>query len=150
MILLYNNILSNNLLINYFLKNSQTFLQSCRRSLCSFCMIFFTTLIILVWSLNLKNRKIIINILLQHTEENMFKLFLLDLIVFAEPIVETSAEPYWFAEFVVILAAVAAVAEVLLSVEEVAEGIVAEVFDGCLNKKYFIIWDLRKLVQKWN
>ena len=75
MILLYNNILSNNLLINYFLKNSQTFLQSCRRSLCSFCMIFFTTLIILVWSLNLKNRKIIINILLQHTEENMFKLF---------------------------------------------------------------------------
>ena len=42
----------------------------------------------------------------------MFKLFLLDLIVFAEPIVETSAEPYWFAEFVVILAAVVAVAEV--------------------------------------
>ena len=37
-------------------------------------MIFFTTLIILVWSLNLKNRKIIIDIL-EHTEENMFKLF---------------------------------------------------------------------------
>ena len=41
--------------------------------------------------------------------DNLFE-FLLDLIVFAEPIVETSAEPYWSAEFVVVLAA--AVAEV--------------------------------------
>ena len=109
--MIYKKFLSSQFSYEYIKKTiSQTFLLSCRRSLWSFCMIWFWGIfssLILVWSLNLKKKYGKINCSVQNLLI-IYLNFLLDLIVFAEPIVETSAEPYWSAEFVVVLAAAVA------------------------------------------